>query len=182
VAISDWELVQQLAVQALTGDAKAYHSFLNLVSKRLKPRFKRILPESHVDDALQETLMAIHKSLHTLDVTKPIAPWLNAIAHYKIQDQLRALYRSSELEDFSDETLVPQMATYLDGSLNLEALLRQLSDREREIVSLLKVQELSVQEVSKKLGMTPSNVKVVTFRAMQKLRVLIAKEEFYESR
>lgn len=159
MSTNNWEEIEQLAERSLQGDPAAYRAFLSAISTRLKPRFYKMLPEAVVDDALQETLMAVHKSLHTLDVTKPIAPWLNAIAHYKIQDQLRVIYKVAEHEELKESDLVSHGELEADGGLNLEALLGNLSERDREVLKLLKIDELMVLEVSQRMGMSASNVK-----------------------
>lgn len=98
----DWEQATLLASKAIAGDKVAYSEFLTVLSRFLRPRLMRSLPSSAVEDALQETLMAIHKSLHTLDLSRSLASWVSAIAHYKIQDQLRVIYRNSVLEELDE--------------------------------------------------------------------------------
>lgn len=174
----DWVHIKQLAEKSLQGDTHSYHAFLSAVSNRLKPQFRRILPENNVDDALQETLVAIHKSLHTLDISKPISPWLNAIARFKIHDQLRALYRNSDKVEYNDDDISFSVKSEIDNNLLLDNILKKLSVREQQIIKLLKIEELSVQEVSDQLKLTPSNVKILTYRALEKLRSIISEEEF----
>ena len=181
VSASDWEEIQNLATRSQRGEKESYRKFLGLVGSRLKPRLLRVLPASYADDALQEILMAIHKALHTFDSKKPISPWLNAIAHYKVQDQLRIIYRSSDAEELVETQVSSSSPSpdYLVGR-DLERVLGKLPTRERRILMLLKVEEFSVDEVAEKMGMTASNVKVTSFRALNKLRELLSEEEFYE--
>jgi len=177
----DWSELKALATKAIAGDRGAYSRFLSQISALLKPRIARSLPASYVEDALQETLMAIHKSLHTLDVNKSVAAWVYAIAHYKIQDQLRHIYKNAVLEDF-DETAFKQDAPFESFSeQNLDELLKTLSAKEVSILKLLKVEEFTVSEIALELKMTPSNVKVTAFRAIRKLREHFAKEDFNEN-
>lgn len=181
VAAGDWDELQDLALKAQAGDAASYQIFLGRIAKVLKPRLYKVLPERHMEDALQETLMAIHKSLHTLDANKRIAPWVNAIAHYKIQDQLRYLYKNAVQTEYVDGEHSGSTSEST-SELFVSELLSQLPARDREVLQLLKLEERSVQEVADKLQISVSNVKVITFRALQKLRVLLAKEEFHEDR
>lgn len=177
----DWSELSALATKAIAGDKGAYARFLSQISVLLKPRIARSLPASYVEDALQETLMAIHKSLHTLDVSKSVAAWIYAIAHYKIQDQLRHIYKNAVLEDF-DESAFKQEAHFESIHENdLEELLKELSPKEVNILKLLKVEEYTVNEIALELKMTPSNVKVTAFRAIRKLREHLTKEDFNEN-
>ncbi len=177
----DWSELSALATKAIAGDKAAYARFLSQIAALLKPRMARSLPSSYVEDALQETLMAIHKSLHTLDVNKSVAAWVYAIAHYKIQDQLRHIYKNAVLDDF-DETAFKQEAHFEAVSENnLDDLLKTLSAKEVRILKLLKVEEYTVNEIAQELKMTPSNVKVTAFRAIRKLREHLAEEDFNEN-
>ena len=45
--------------------------------------------DADVEDAVQETLLAIHLKRHTWDPEQPLAPWVYAIARHKVVDALR---------------------------------------------------------------------------------------------
>lgn len=176
---TNWDEIQALAASALQGNKVSYQKFLSGVSMILTPRFRRGVPLSQGYDAIQETLLAIHKSLHTLDISKPIAAWINAIAYYKIQDQLRELYKNFKNTKF-EENLISE-ETEIDSNINLKELLLLLPEKERKVIELVKIQELSVKEVAEKLNTSTANIKIITFRAMQKLRKDLAKEAFDEN-
>lgn len=177
----DWSELTVLATQAMAGDKGAYARFLAQISTLLKPRFARSLSAACVEDALQETLMAIHKSLHTLDVTKSVAAWIYAIAHYKIQDQLRIIYKNANLEEFDERAFKNEVPFTSFQDVDLEEMLKALNAKELAVLKLLKVEEYSVSEIAVELKMTPSNVKVTAFRAIRKLRESAVKEDFHEN-
>lgn len=178
----NWDEIQLLAAKAQEGNKVAYGSMLSLLLKMLNPRFRRALPDSHVEDALQETLIAIHKSLHTLDTKKPMGPWVNAIARYKVQDQLRKIYKHSVDGELIEEELSIESSGDIDTELYLNKLIQKLPDRDQKILQLLKVEGRSILEVASEMKMSPSNVKVVSFRALGKLRNQITEEEFHGNR
>jgi len=124
--------------------------------------------------------MAVHKAFHTYDSKKAIAPWLNAIAYYKVQDQLREVYKQVEhvelQDDESDESFENEGL-----ALDLAKLMSKLTEREKKIVQMLKVEEFSVEEIATQLNLTSSNVKILSFRAMHKLRSYLLEEEFHEN-
>ena len=45
--------------------------------------------DAECEDIVQETLIAIHTKRQTWDQTRPISPWLSAIARHKFIDHLR---------------------------------------------------------------------------------------------
>src|SRR3546814_15527415 len=71
----------------------------------LKHYFQRRLPPGDVDDAVQETLLAVHRRRHTYDPQYPLGPWLAAIAKNKWVDQLRSLARRP-MDELPDEIAV----------------------------------------------------------------------------
>ena len=56
------------------GHGGAYHRLLKEVSEWLTRYFQRRLPAGDVDDAVQETLLAIHRRRHTFDPRCPLKP------------------------------------------------------------------------------------------------------------
>ena len=78
---------------AQSGHGGAYKRLLAELSEWLTRYFERRLPPGEVDDAVQETMLAVHRRRHTYDSSYPFGPWLAAIAKNKWVDQLRALGR-----------------------------------------------------------------------------------------
>jgi DNA-directed RNA polymerase specialized sigma24 family protein len=93
-APDDWG---SLMVAAQNGHGGAYRRLLAEVSSWLTRYFQRRLPAGEVDDAVQETLLAIHRSVATPMIPQyPLGPWLAAIAKHKWVDQLRSLGRQAD--------------------------------------------------------------------------------------
>ena len=58
------------------GHGGAYHRLLGELASWLNRYFARRLPPGDVDDAVQETLLAVHRRRHTYDPRQPFGPWL----------------------------------------------------------------------------------------------------------
>ena len=56
----------------------------------------KLSPED-VDDVVQETLLAVHLKRHTWDQSKPLLPWVRAVARNKLIDNLRRRGRGTHL-------------------------------------------------------------------------------------
>ena len=52
---------------------------------------------NEVEDVVQEVLLVIHLKRHTWDQSKPIGPWIMAIARNKMIDDLRRKGRRTEV-------------------------------------------------------------------------------------
>ncbi|RTE68075.1 hypothetical protein BHE90_017549, partial [Fusarium euwallaceae] len=68
----------QLMAAAQEGHAAAYRRLLDEIRHWLKGFYARRLPPGMVDDAVQDTLIAIHEKRHTYDPERPFRPWLMA--------------------------------------------------------------------------------------------------------
>ena len=85
------DVLGRLMAAAQRGDKAAYRLLLDELRSWLARYYRRRLTEAHVDDAVQDALLAIHNKRHTYDPARAFAPWLAAIARYKWIDRLRAM-------------------------------------------------------------------------------------------
>jgi RNA polymerase sigma-70 factor (ECF subfamily) len=147
---------------------------LEEVTQWLKRYFERRLPPGVVDDAVQETLLAIHRRRHTYDPQYPFGPWLAAIAKNKWVDQLRSLSRRPEYE-LPDEIAVSDHEASVVSSSVLASLLDQLRPAQAQAIQLVKVQGYSVEDASREIGLSPSAVKMNIHRGLARLTKIIEK-------
>lgn len=127
-----------------------------------------------VDDVVQETLIAVHRARHTFDGRRPFAPWFYAIARNRFVDVLRREQRVRRHEIAADEWPEPghgpsEGAADVDMDAVQQAL-ASLPPRQREVVEAIKLRDESVREVSARLGMTMTSVKVTAHRGYRTLR------------
>lgn len=173
-AARDRELAA-LLVLAQQGHRQAYERFLLEVSAVLR-RFleRRMGARERVEDVLQETLLTIHRARHSYLPGRPVGPWLYTICEHRMIDfhrQRRRIERvevptSDELPAVADEP-APESSPVV-----LEALGR-LPGKQRRVIELLKLQDLSVREVAVRVGMSESAVKVTAFRGYQTIRRMV---------
>lgn len=166
-------IFKPLIIKAQQGDSAAYKELLTGVSLFLKNYLrKRIFEKSEIEEVLQEILMAVHKSLHTYDNNKAFMSWLLAITEYKVVDFVREFKKhavETDLEPLSHFF----SGTYADSDLriDIDRAMNKLPEREKKILTLLKIEGQSAQEVAEKLDLTEANVKVIAHRAYQQLRL-----------
>lgn len=70
---------------SLSGDAIAYRALLQEAARWLRRYYAARLVPSAIDDAVRDTLLALHTRRHTFDVQQAFLPWLAAIARYTIE-------------------------------------------------------------------------------------------------
>ena len=174
-----------LMIRAQDGDGQAYAALLTMLSATARQYARNRLGEvAWLDDVMQETLLTIHAARQTYDPHRPFAPWFYAILSSRMIDVLRKQKRVHAREFGTDALPEPSSrSTHVQDAPDaldtrrLEAALNALPDRQREIVSALKLRDESVKEVSERLGMTPSAVKVAAHRGYKALRRLLGGKE-----
>src|SRR6202012_769926 len=78
---------------ALMGDAGAYRMLLSGLTRHLRAYYARRLDSGAAEDAVQETLIAIHARRATYDPALPFTAWVYGIARYKLIDEYRRTKR-----------------------------------------------------------------------------------------
>jgi RNA polymerase sigma-70 factor, ECF subfamily len=157
------------------GDAVAYHQVLSRLAAVLRPIARLGLARTgrestDAEDIVQETLLAIHLKRHTWDEAQPLMPWVRAIAHHKLVDSFRRRGFRAHLpiEDF-EGVLADAAAPSPTSSIECEAILARLSQRQRQIVEAISIEGHSARDVGARLSMTEGAVRVTLHRALKKL-------------
>jgi RNA polymerase sigma factor (sigma-70 family) len=173
---SDWSV---LMAAAQSGNAAVYHRLLGEVGEWLRRYYARRLPPAMVDDAVQDTLMAIHEKRHTYDPARPFGPWLAAIARYKWIDRLRAL-KSTPTEALSEDLAVADHEGAVTSAWSLERLMRELKPAQSDVIRLVKLQGLSIEEAAARTGQSISLVKVNIHRGLGRLTSMVRSQHDVE--
>lgn len=165
----------RLMEAAQTGNGGAYNRLLNEVQPWLVRYYSRRLPLHMVDDAAQDTLMAIHQKRHTYEPGRPFRPWLAGIARYKWIDRLRAMGRQHTVS-IDDEIFEPSVEGHessVTSAILLEELLTKLKPAQISVIRLVKLQGFSIEDAAAKTGQSESLVKVNIHRGLAKLAAMV---------
>lgn len=173
------DLWGDLMVASQGGNGGAYRRLLGEISIWLERYFARRLPHGEVDDALQETLMAVHRRRHTYDPRQPLAPWLAAIAKRKWIDQLRALERRAT-EELPEALSVADHEAAVTSASVLTSLIGMLPSAQAQVILLVKLQGYTIAEASSATGQSVAAVKVNLHRGLARLTAFIEKKHDVE--
>lgn len=177
----DLEMARKMSL-AQKGDAGAYRSLLEelrLILQKYHENLARrfgLVNELRTDDLVQDTLLAIHHKRHTYQSDQPFGPWFFAIARYKFIDLARKSRREVFVDDPNElDTMSENLEFGLSDnpsadSMDLERVLASLPKRQRNILTLVKLEGLSIKEVAASFKMSESAVKVTVHRAMKTLQ------------
>ena len=173
----DWS---KLMARAQDGDKDAYRKLLEGMTPYLRSLAGRCFKEAaDVEDAVQDVLMTVHMVRHAYDPARPFGPWLVAIANRRIIDRLRrdTRRRAREVALSSDHETFSDPATNLHReTLDEAALARamdQLTPEQRQTITMLKLNEMSLKETAAASGRSIPALKVMTHRAIKNLRRLL---------
>ena len=164
--------------RAQRGDQDAYASLLILATSSVRRLMRRHWGDAHwIDDAVQETLLSLHRARHTFDPARPFAPWLYAIARNRMIDVARRERRIGDREQVMDALPETQMiekgAVAAIDADRVRAALAALPGRQRDVIIGMKFGDESVREVGARLGLSDSAVKITAHRGYKTLRRLL---------
>lgn len=168
-----------LMVRYQSGESHAVEELV----RRLSPLLLRYFSSPHIswsdtEDLLQDCWVRIHRARHTYRPADPLLPWIFSIARHTRVDGYRRRRRRE-----SRETLVaspPEVAVLgeqpVQDSTRFTDLLEQLPDSQREVILMLKVSDMSMEEVARATASTVGAIKQKAHRAYARLREIIEKE------
>lgn len=174
--------LQRLVRKAQEGDTQAfsalYDHFFPQVYRYAAFRFDKEMAE----DLVANIFLKVWQKLHTYSERKgvPFAAWLFRIARYEVID----VYRShKETEEVPEELHDPDEMNRADTNAKREDILRmvrtamdQLPRRYRDILQLSYMADLPHSEIARTLNMREGAVRVLKFRALEKLESLLPPE------
>lgn len=160
------------------GDGGAAAALVELLSPQLLRFFSTQLGSAaDAADMLQDAWLRIHRVRHTWRSSEPLLPWIYAIARRVRVDSYRKRRRVGAREVATDVLPDPPAAPAdpRDGP-PFEELIAALPASQKEVLTLLKVNGLSVEEVARATSSTVGAVKQKAHRAYERLRALLAEE------
>lgn len=177
-------LLERVALQ----DAAALKALYDRTSPKLYGLALRVVRRREAaEDVLQESFLAVWRLAgdYRASLSPPMA-WLGLIVRSRALDQLRrrASERESQTQPF-DEPLAEGLAGEGPGPMDtaqageqawaLHQCLRQLESRQREVLSLAYLRDLSHSELAAQLRLPLGTVKTWIRRGLDQLRTCMAR-------
>ncbi len=161
--------------------AELYEEFLPKVLAFISYR----VADTHIAEDLTSAVFekAIIK-FNTYDAKKgKFATWLFSIARNTLTDHFRASSRCQTVPldgivSVCDDKAPPEDAAVMaEERCRLHACITRLTGQEQEIISLKFGAEMTNRQISRLLGLTESNVGIIVYRTVRKLRDDFGKRE-----
>jgi RNA polymerase sigma-70 factor (ECF subfamily) len=171
---------RQLVQKFQAGDTSAFESLMVHYEPYILGLLWRITGDrTTAEDLCQDSFLKVLKGLHSFRFQSSFKTWIFRIAHNTATDFLRGRRPESEHDDGTALEEIPAYPGAADPIRAIEesqirnALHRSvqaLPRYQREVIHLFYWDELSVDEISKAMGMPEGTVKTHLFRGRHALR------------
>lgn len=175
----------QLVRQSRTGDRAAFIELVDLYKGKIQRLAYRMLSNTQdIDDVVQETFIRVYLNLNHYDESQKFSTWIYRIGRNLCIDMLRKKRAAQSLDaQMNEDSTVSYYDKLESGELSPESrylqtefmnhfnqLISKLSEKYRHIVSLYYIHELTLQEISERLGLPVTTVKSRLHRGREQLR------------
>ncbi len=164
------DLLEEYVRRAQAGDAMAMNELVATTYRLVRKIAAPLLPESAVDDAVQETYLLVIQKLHHLQHPGAFRGWLSRIALHVCYGQRR---KARPTEEIRDDFTVEDGAGRSQTRLDLKAALEKLPQKDRDILILREYLGLSYDEMADALDLVEGTVRSRLFNARKKLKELL---------
>ncbi len=185
----DEKQVRALVNRAKRGDHEAFTELVNHYSERIYNLGLRILKNADdAADVLQETFVAAYEKLESFDGRSNFYTWIYRIATnfalMKLRKDKKTVLSDQDMETHFDNPEKMQISEWQDVPLqemlseefrrHLDEAVDQLPEIYKTVFVLRDLENMSIKQTSKVLGISESNVKIRLKRARVFLRENLA--------
>ena len=167
--------LEQLMVRYQQADEIATRSLIEQLSPQLYRFFAAQLGNpDDASDMLQDAWLRIHRVRHTYRPGEPLLPWVYAIARCVRVDSYRKRRRIAVREILVEVLPEPSVERVEPTDLPpFDQLIAPLPASQREVLTMLKVNGLTLEEVARATSSSVGSVKQKAHRAYERLRGLL---------
>jgi len=175
--------------RVLDGDVEAFAAVVNACQGLIAADLARRLPAQDVPEVAQDVFLRAFRSLPSYRREAPFRIWILRIARHAAMDFWRRKYRRrdqafSELDEAglrrvetSQQEILAERRKDQDARAAarewLDAALVRLSPDDRAVITLVELEECSMEDAARRLGCGLSAVKVRAFRARRRLKRIL---------
>lgn len=166
-------------------DRAAIDELLRRWERRLLYYVRRIVDGDEQDalDVLQKAFLHVVRKLHTLRDPRTLPAWLYAVArNAALAHRRSALARVKHVEDRADVAELAARNDDGDDAVDrfdaeaVHAALAELSVPHREALTLLFLQDLTVEQIAQVIGVSPGTVKSRVYYAKAAMRAILERK------
>ncbi|MCS7168304.1 MAG: RNA polymerase sigma factor [Gemmatales bacterium] len=166
-----WQDERALVRACLKGDPQATQRLVARFQRDVYAVCLRLLGHVHdAEDVTQEVFLRVFRSLHCWDKSRPLRPWILAIAVNRCRTWLRQRSWNSSLHDgLHDRQVRPDPNELWELQETLQEALGQLREEYRLVFVLYHDRHLPYEEIAEILGRPVGTIKTWLHRARLEL-------------
>jgi RNA polymerase sigma-70 factor (ECF subfamily) len=179
----DEKELNQLIKKSISGHQKAFEKIMMIYGNRVMGYLLKLCSNKELaEDIYQEVWIKVYKKLITYDQNRTFEPWLITIARNTTLDFLRK-QRNDPIP--TEDDLLLQDVSYstnhesliIETESQIHAALDQLSNLNREIIILRYMNDLTYEQIAKKLNCDVSTIKWRLYESKKQLKKLLEQKE-----
>lgn len=164
-------LLARLVRRMQDGDGEALEAFIRETQGLAWRLAWSLLRDRHqVEDCLQDVYLAVFRSIHQVRDPYAVRTWLMRLVTHRCRRLLRSRPADSldELAETGVEPALPDPAAGTETRLGIEQALARLGPRDREVLTLREIMQLSYEEMSRGLQIPLGTVRSRLAKARQR--------------
>ncbi len=174
--------MEELIKNTLNGDKHSFEVLIDSVESDLyRVAQAKLSNIDDINDAIQETITKAYSKLHTLKKSKYFRTWIIKIlinecnVIYRKKYKQAKIFNKLSISKITDEVTNP--FNIVEDKIDFDILLKHLNEKEQLILALYFNSKFIPDEISDILGINVNTVKSIIYRAKEKLKKFVEKEE-----
>lgn len=173
---ADGKKIAALVKRTKNGDVNAFGElYILLVEPIYRYIYFRVDSKESAEDIVQDVFIKAYQKLHQFEKGSFNA-WLYSITKNKVVDYYRTHKQHSRLNPNTQNESSINQTQVIEDLIDIDIIrskLKLLPNMYREVIIMRYLQDLSIKETAQFLEMSESNVKVISHRAITKLKQLV---------
>jgi RNA polymerase sigma factor (sigma-70 family) len=172
---------QRLIVKISQGDNKAFELLLGKYQNLIFGLSLKLVKDKAIaEDLTQETWMKIIKFAHQYSPIGSVKSWILQIHRNLVFDYFRDQKKWKDNADIDDIDIADdsenafEIMDSQEKQATFQKIFYDLEERDKLVLTMVVVEELSYSEISKALSLTIASIKTIVFRAKNKLKEKLA--------
>jgi RNA polymerase sigma-70 factor, ECF subfamily len=167
---SGWPPSRLQVDQARNGDSSVLGSILVTGFPRLVAFYRGMgLSRADAEELASEAVEGMVKSIRRLREPDAFEGWFWTIARNRLRSRLRRKGREERELEYGPVEDPASIVVAREEHVSIRVALAKLSERDRQILWLREVEQLSHEEIAARLTMRPGAVRVAVLRARRRL-------------
>ncbi len=162
------------------GDMKAKEFFVRKYQNLIYNAIFQVLRDRDLSmDVLEETFIRAFKYIKGFRGESELSTWLYRIAMNTLKDEAKKASRHNTIDENAIEDKTPPEYALDDKKKMIWDALERIEEGDREVIALVDIKGLSYENASLLLGIPVNTLRSRLFRAREKLRLELGREEFF---